>query len=597
MRNLSAVIMPLCVACVAQAASITFPAASGDISSNGSDGWNGTMPTMAEIARFATANGRYIAADDVEFGSLAVMANGTQFNLDTDGNHTVKASNVYLGYHNVAAAFNGGVWDMSVATSANSNVPARQFAACNQDGVRNTTATLAKGCIVTNAASIRLGYNAGGNKLKITDGSRVYAGTATLCNNPGAMNCTLEVSSGGVLTLLTGNFNDTAATSSAYLVPADTTNRVVITGAGSKIVNPSSGASQGFSIGTAYGRNSLLVADGGELVAPLKFRIGASANANGNIAVFDAAKGTLNNVVVGESDSCGNALFVSNSTFKCNKVEVSSSAAACSNAFYIAGSDTDFTVRVSNLPRYPFSSCGAYNTFEMSDGAEWRYWLNMQLDDKASSNTIRFVRGARMHMEGGLFSGTNHMASCGNRVYVGDGARLEVSFVYISRRDNVFTVSNATITASSTASSWNGLRFGYKLANVDEAGIGGNGLIVQGDAPEVSAAGDVSFARASFLRFAIPSGAYAAGCVPLTARKLSLDTFSSLEIDYPQGRVAPGLRMLVSTTGGITLPEAVLAAANASLAAQSGGMARLALANGGNDLVMRIEKGMSVSFR
>ena len=304
-------------------------------------------------------------------------------------------------------------------------------------------------------------------------------------------------------------------------------------------------------------------------------------------------------VYVGGSDaaSSGNTLVLSNASLSCSRVVVSSVAQSSSNAFYIVGSDACFTTTVTSLPRYSFINKGAWNTFEM-DGAEWNYWLNMSIDDSASSNTIRFVNGARMNMSGGLFSGTNHIASCGNRVYVGSGSRMALAFIYLSRADNVVTVSNATIAISGNTGSYNGnLKVGNRLLNVDLQKISGNGLVLQGVAPSVSVERAASFENGSFLRFDVTEDRYAANHIPLSAASLTWDVSSSLDVRLAAPRAKPGRYVLVSTSGGITIPDAVLAAANGSLAEQSGGMAKVMLGNGGTDMILRVGKGFVVSFR
>ena len=626
MRRLVALYTALMVVYGVRAASITFPIKiGGDIASDGDDGWgygDGTMPGESDIARFALKWGDYRLGANVTFGSVNAGDAGT-FNLDTDGNHTIKASNFYISNHNVPATINGGVLDLALVTSAEATVPARQLAACNQNGVHGATLTLAKGCIVTNASTVRVAYGGYGNKIKITDSSHVYSDSVLLCNNYSSSNNTLEVSSGGVLTVLNGNFRDTGATKNTYLTLADTCNKVLVTGEGSKIACLSS--SHKFVIGDTYGGNTLAVSDRGELAVPYLFVLGNSVNANGNFAQFDTgAKFMFGGIRVGENGSCGNvmevcgntttgtcttvyvggadgvasgnSLVLSNTSFSCSRVIISSVAGSSSNALYIVGTDTSFTTTVTNVPRYPFVKKGSHNVFEM-EGAEWNYFLNMQLDDAASSNTIRFVNGARMNMAGGLFSGTNHIASCGNRVYLGDGAQMSLAFAYISRVDNVFTVSNATLTASDTRDSWNGIKFGHVLSNVDRAGVTGNGLIVQGDAPTVSAMGDIKFSNGSFLRFEVPSGGYAAGHVPIAARNVVWDDASSLDLVLVIPFGMTGRQTLISATGEITVPATVLAAANANLAAQSGGMAKLELANGNKNLVLKVARGIVVSFR
>ena len=427
------------------------------------------------------------------------------------------------------------------------------------------------------------------------------------------------------MTVLGGNFRDTAGINASDLVLADATNRVWVSGAGSKIVLSSKGALQpgNFSVGAAYGRNSMLVEDGGEIVAPSRFLVGATANANNNTAVFaNGAEGRMNDVRVGEGGSVGNvlefkshatgtvdnviyvggteaassgnSLVVSNAVFSCSRTAVSFEAGSTSNAIYIVGSDTSFTTTVTSMPRYPFVDCGAYNTFEM-DGAEWNYWLNMQLDTAAASNTIRFVNGARMNMLGGLYSGTNHVASCGNRVYVGSGARMNMAFLHVSRCDNVFTVSNATVTAFGSGSeNARGIRLGLQLTNVAESNIGGNGLVLQGDTPKVSSEKDFRFYRDSFLRFELPDGGYAAGYVPIVADSAILDKTTSLDVVWPNGGVDAGSYTLVSTANGIAVDDSVLVAANAVLRPQSGGVAKLVLRNEGRDLVLKVTTSLSI---
>ena len=580
------------IALTYEAISATYPQATGDIADNGATGWNGEMPDATGLAYFQQANGRYTAGGDVKFGAVSVGKNTT---FDIEASRTVTLSSMYIANNNVSCLMNGGLWDFSVAAvpSSINTIPNRTLAACNQNAQSGTTLTLAGGCIATNITLLRIQYNSSGNTLKITDNSRVYAEKAQLFVRKGVDPCNglLEVSSGGMLTLMGGNFQDTAAVRDVDLVQTDTMNKVLVTGNGSKI---SAGKNNYFVIGHAYGRNSLYVENGGELVVPYCFRLGASANANNNLAVFDSgAKATLNEVYLGVNGSFGNRLIVSNSTFSCSRIFLN----AYSNSVSLVGAGTSFTTTINNLPRYPIVDSGAWNTFEL-DGVEWSRGFSIQTDFAASSNTIRFVNGAKVSLpEGGLFSGTNHIASCGNRVYIGGGSLLDCTFVNISRADNVLTVSNSTVVAASDEDRWSGIHFGQKLQNVDLANIGGNGLVIQGNTPSVSAVREIKFQNGSFLRFEMPEGTYAEGCVPVSARAFSISEDSALEIDCAFGRMSPGKYTLISTTNGITIPESVLEGANASLVEQGNSAARLALSNGGKTLLLKVSRGTVLSFR
>ena len=609
--------------------SAAYPVSTGDIADNGPQGWNGTMPGKTEAAVFNIAGGTYTAGSDVEFGSVRVSQNSV-FNLHTSGNHTVKAANFNIGYYNRSVTLNGGVWDMS-GTVTGENLPIGSFAACNQSCTYNTVLTLAESCVVTNVATLRLAYNSDRNKMKITDSSRVYAEGVTLCNNSGSKNGLLEVASGGVLTVLSRNFTDTAATSSSYLIDADTTNRIVITGTGSKIVCPEvldSSDPRGFVVGNCYGRNSLLVTDGGELVAPYRFGIGYSPFANNNSAVFeDGAKFNLSDFRVGEGGSCGNTVRIcsgatgtfasgniggaqtagncntfvlSNATLKCRMVYVSRLAASQSNAFYIVGSDTSFTTTVTDVPRYPFVYRGRHNTFEM-DGSRWNYFLNMQLDQASCSNSIRFVNGAKMCMNGGLFSGTNDIYSCDNSVYVANGAELNAKFYYISREDNVFTVSNATLSANAPASdNYDGIVIGASLQNVAEEKIGGNGIVLQGDSPKVRSASRIQLSRNSFFRLEVPTGGYGAGNVPVMAPNISIDEtseFAAVGVDeMPLERGQSASYVIATASDALSIPAAVLAAANEQFAGLERNFARFSVDSTGRSLLLHVRRKCGAVF-
>ena len=551
------------VAHTVSAVTVDFPTAAGDIAIKGAGGWD-TMPTSQDLARFSKfSGGVYTASDDVEFGSIYVSKSVT-FNLHTDGNKTVKLAAFAVAVDNMTAILNGGMWDISGTTPGTGNNVIGTFGPCNRYATKGTTLVMGKGCIATNIIYLVVSNGGDGNILKITDGSRAYAKNVYFENNyvgyeTPACNGLLEVSGDSELSV-----------TERFFVGAQ---------------SASSGNVARFCDGAKFDLHGVKVGRNGASGNTLEI----SGNSNGkfvNAAYIGSESGA----------SQGNRLILSNATLECSIVYVSPTAESSSNAFYIAGSDTSFTATVTNVARYPFVYRGSHNTFEM-DGATWNYWNTMQLDDAASSNTIRFVNGARLNVENGIVSGTNHVASCGNRVYVGNGSELNLLFMHISRSDNVVTVSNSTISATRTTDSWSGIRFGTKLTNVDQSNIGGNGLVIQGNSPSVSAVREAKFENRSFLRFEMPEGTYSDGCVPLTARAVSISDDSSLQVECAFGRMSPGKYTLISTTAGITIPEGVLAAANDSLSAQGNTAARLLLADGGKTLLLAVSKGTVVSIR
>ncbi len=246
----------------------------------------------------------------------------------------------------------------------------------------------------------------------------------------------------------------------------------------------------GLAVGNNYGHNSLIVSDGGELVAPYRFYLGFSGNANTNNAVFETgARFTLGGLYVGEKGSCG-------------------------------------------------------NTIEFKSGA---------------SGTIAL--GVRI----GGWTG----AGCGNTMLI----------------------SNATVSVTGV------FGVGAPSDTIDVSGMFGNNLTLKGTAPSLTISSSLIFKNRSFLLIEIPHGGHADGTVPISANAVTVDATSSLKVNIESLRGMSGNHTLISTANGITVPAAVLSAANAQLSAQSDGMAKLMLADGGKSLVLKVAKGMVVSFR
>ena len=465
-------------ACTAYGVSVK--GTSGDISSGAT--WTGDYVPTNSTAVFSTSSGgTYTLNNDVTLGSVCINYN-TAFNLYGSGNHTIRTSKFYFGWYNRTVNINGGVWDLSATHDADTQAPDHAFMSCktaNGGGIYSTTLTLAKGCIVTNATTIRVGHGSSNNKLKITDGSRIYVnGGSHLWVNETSVSGLLEMSSGGQL-YVEGTINDCYANTAKL---ADTANRIVITGSGSKL------SATRFNVGNAYGRNSLLVSDGGEMSALDKFIVGNSSNANTNQAVFETgAKFTMRDIRVGENGSRGNAL--------------------------------EFRSGASGL---------------IDAGGRIGGW------DKAGSG-------------------------------------------------NTILVSNATVSATGV--------LGFGAPSGDASGISGNGLIIQGSTPSLSSTGSILVKNRSFLRIEVPSGGYADGFTPLSASSVTIDNTSTLEIVVPNASGMPDSQRLISTTGGVTINDAVLNAARASVSAQSGGKLRLVKADGGKAIDLKVVKGLIISFK
>ncbi|MBP3406171.1 MAG: hypothetical protein J6N18_08730 [Kiritimatiellae bacterium] len=461
--------------------SIQVTSSNGDISTK--EFWpSGNIPE-SDIVVFAQSGGKYTATADVTLGSVRINQS-TTLDLESSGNHTIKTSKFYIGYQTRAAYLKGGMVDLSgvsMGPDGTTQVNDGDFMGCVINGGTYGTIIELSGCIVTNVNRLRIGNGGGNNQLKITNSSRVHSKGSFLWAKSTAGNGLLEVSSGGQL-YITGSLYDGYTDINKV---ADTTNRIVVTGNGSKV-----SVTGNFYIGSDYGRNSVLVSEGGELIASTKFSLGNGVNANTNSAVFEKdANFWMRDINVGEYGSCGNVL--------------------------------------------EFRS-GAFGTIE-----------------------------------------------AGGRVGGWKGAGS----------DNMIVVSNATVSATGV------LGIGAPSSEVDVSKMSGNGLVIQGRETSLSITSSLLLKNRSYLRIEVPSNGYADGFTPLSANKVTFDDTSSLDVVVVGSVGFVNNLRLVSAPNGITVSEAALAAANANLFEQTNGRVRLAIADGGNAIDLRVSKGMVVSLR
>ncbi|MBR6587754.1 MAG: hypothetical protein IKK82_10070, partial [Kiritimatiellae bacterium] len=152
-------------------------------------------------------------------------------------------------------------------------------------------------------------------------------------------------------------------------------------------------------------------------------------------------------------------------------------------------------------------------------------------------------------------------------------------------------VSNATVSATGV------LGIGAPSSEVDVSKMSGNGLVIQGRETSLSITSSLLLKNRSYLRIEVSSNGYADGFTPLSANKVTFDDTSSLDVVVVGSVGFVNNLRLVSAPNGITVSEAALAAANANLFEQTNGRVRLAIADGGNAIDLKVSKGMVVSLR
>ncbi|MBQ3341190.1 MAG: hypothetical protein IJG84_04795 [Kiritimatiellae bacterium] len=202
----------------------------------------------------------------------------------------------------------------------------------------------------------------------------------------------------------------------------------------------------------------------------------------------------------------------------------------------------------------------------------------------ADGGTATFGSGTTWYM-GGDTAGSD-----GNTFDILDGGSVtfsRVSYMGNKGRDNVVTVSNATLNC-------------YSLVWGNDGGCSGNSLVVGGTNPVVSASSSLNFKNGSRIVVRLPDSPYAPACVPISAATLTMDATCALAVENLSGYVEKSKgrsKVVVATaTSSLTIPDAVLTAANAEL---SGSGAYFFFEENGKKLCLHapVVRGLAIIFK
>ena len=299
------------------------------------------------------------------------------------------------------------------------------------------------------------------------------------------------------------------------------------------------------------------------------------------IVVTDGSTMTVNGTIfaggyLANSYSCANEVIVSNASLSCARVMLGFQPGATHNVFRLIGQDAVYTASHSGSPYYIFGK-GGYGLFEM-DASSWTYLSNglyfgYEASDAAYSspgNVVRLKNGAVLRTVDGsagnsMMIGTKAASSVSNRLEVLSGSTIQTRSVWLTSADNTIVLSNGTLACAASFTA------GY---NVDGAALITNGtVLVQGETPSLAVTNAATFRSGSILRFELPQSGAAYAEPPVVAKTFTIDETSSLEIDaaafVAAVKSAAELRRttvtLVRTTEGVSVPDSVLARANATL--------------------------------
>ncbi len=438
---------------------------------------------------------------------------------------------------------------------------------------RNSVLKIDCGAVVTNTRGIQVAYQADGNSMIVTGGSRVYDGGAIRLRDSNPRYSLFEVSGGAYYEFKSGNLN--LANGGSY-------NTNVVKGAGTVFTNASSAAvvyskisnseniytdgakvyMPSFYYGQAGGdqvaaSNNIEVSRGAEYRGGILYMNQSAGSFANNLRVLD---GGVFNAPVYIQGSGGSEVVVSNATLAGSLFRITSTAST-GNVVRIIGPDAVFA------PDTLYELFGSgWNKF-VFDGCEWGRNSQYCCSYDSGTNRVEIVNGAKVSFSGifrfECYSGGVN-GPCGNTVFVGAGSELTAENVHFNARDNALVISNGLYTGTSDSQSLMLAGSSYPVAS------SGNRLVMQGARPRARMSGNAYFRNDSLLVFDVPAGGYDLDGPLITCKSAVDDGSTTIEIGGELEKWRRSLRAsvdvtLVETTSGVGFSASAIAAADAAL--------------------------------
>lgn len=559
----------------ALAADYTFPSAGGDISSQ--DAWGGHLPEAGDTATFNQA-GTYTASADVALPTVVVKKNGIVFAMTNEPTRTVTLTGddaIKTQIANGRVEYRGGVW-RATSTSSTFSVGANSTYYGNEMALNGAT--------FADFVNVYVGFkSSSSDTLVLTNGASVCGSDTFVCvaRTPSAGGHRLVMNTGSSLDVKTFN-TDMAGTRSE----STRNNSVLVSGDQTSI--KTSGA---MTIGCRHDQNVVCVDDQATLSVGASLILGDEADTRDNALVMSAGAGAeiTGDCSVGNKGSC-NALVISNASFSVSgAVKVGVDVNSFSNTLVVAGEDAVF----SSVKSFAFGN-GAFNRIVFSDG----YALDRSSGDVTwaagvSNNVVRIENGASYATKNCWLG--QSATGRDNRLEIGDGASYTAYRFHTTSIGNGLVISNGTFCGTSSTESGIG-------DPQDGAEAPTNNFIrLEGNCPAVRFSGEnnkgLRVQNFSRMEFAVPAGGYLANHVPITGGKFAIDETCDIFFELDDYLSALGDERdavtLVSVERGITVPDEVLARANARLPK------RCALVLDGYKLILKTKsgKGLVLLFR
>ena len=541
--------------------------------------WGETIP--AEQVNFNDKSAVYTNSRDVTFKSVMQTQSNPQdivFRMNPSYLVTV-TGNFGTYYKATKQTFDGGRWSIGGI-----------LAATAQTG---GSLVLTNG-VVVNAAAFSFNKSSASGEMIVTDSSELHFGRG---DGFGTMKDSLiTVSDGAQMTWKSDAFRPwgTGSSNNLFLVtgPGSTANcedkstppQIAYKDSAFNVLRVENGATMwvgGGSFGQDLGAvsNRIEVVDAGskfEFKGSLKVNNveGSFANdiliANGGEIALTAGTADFNIGGSGRS-----TVIVSNAAFRAAKFCIGTDVTSTGNLFRVCGKGSVLETPHRTDQFFPIFSKGGNNRFELYN-ADWTSPLGQvgtgyAYGSESCSNTVAFLNGSTVSLV--TFSvGYNAGAGDDNKLVVSGGSTLTLTETSATKDVNVLTVGgarNTVVVSNATVSADNDfacVSVGYTAPGASSVGTG-NGIVLQGATPRVSAAnGTIRAQNASRFVFEIPAEGYAN--VPLTASKIRFEDDTVIDVSCEAFQKALRSRatvVLARATTSLNVSQTVLGAANEKL--------------------------------
>ena len=581
-------------------AQTTFPHVDDNYDISDPAAWGGTIPT--EQVTFLETSAVYTNSRDVTFTSVfQVQSNPQDIVFRMSPSYLVTVTGRFETYYkSTKQTFDGGRWSIGGT-----------LAATAQTG---GSLVLTNG-VVVNVAAFQLNKSSGSGEVTVTDSSELHFKRG---DSFGTMHDSVfTVSDGAQATWNDGYFQPwgvgssnnlflvTGAGSTANCEDKSTPPKIADKNSAFNVLRVEKGATMWVGGGSNYGlgqdagavSNRIEVVDAGsklEFKGAIKVNNveGSFANdiliANGGEIALTAGTADLNIGGGGRS-----TVIVSNATFRAAKFCIGTDVTSTGNLFRVYGKSSVLETPHRTDQFFPIFSKGGNNRFEL-DNADWTSPLGQvgtgyAYGSESCGNTVAFLNGSTVSLV--TFSvGYNAGTGDDNTLIVAGGSTLTLTETSATKDVNVLTVGgarNTVVVSNATVSADNDfacVSVGYTAPGASSVGTG-NGIVLQGATPRVSAAnGTIRAQNASRFVFEIPAEGYAN--VPLTASKIRFEDDTVIDVSCEAFQKALRSRatvVLARATTSLNVSQTVLDAANEKLLPL-----RRELTVDGMDLVLKV---------